>query len=213
MTPLRQRVIDDLRLRNYSPRTVEAYVAGVARFARYFNRSPDQLGPDEVRAFQLELLRRRVSWSQFNQTVCALRFFFNITLAISNARLLEVADGKVIFRYKDYAANNEAKTMTLAADEFLRRFTQHILPERFVKIRYVGLLANKKRAIKLTLCRFLLHSEGVPDAFADAAPAEAIIEDAQTPTCPNCGSTRLVNRQLPPARMACLATACCMDSS
>jgi MoaA/NifB/PqqE/SkfB family radical SAM enzyme len=60
---------------------------------------------------------------------------------------------------------------------------------------------------------FLLHTEGVPDAFADAAPAETIIEDAQPPTCPNCGSTRLVNRQLSPTRLACLATACCMDSS
>lgn len=80
MTPLRQRLIDDLRLRNYSPRTVEAYVAGVARFAKHFNRSPDQLGPDDVRVFQLDLLRRHVSWSQFNQTVCALRFFFNTTL-------------------------------------------------------------------------------------------------------------------------------------
>jgi hypothetical protein len=134
-------------------------------------------------------------------------------VAISNARLLEVADGKVVFRYKDYATNNEAKTMTLAADEFLRRFTQHILPERFVKIRHVGLLANRQRAIKLTLCRFLLHAEGVPDAFADATPAEAIIDDAQARRCPNCGGTRLVNRQLPSARMACLATACCMDSS
>jgi integrase/recombinase XerD len=80
MTPLRQRFIDDLRLRNYSPRTVEAYVAGVVRFAKHFGRSPDLLGPDEIRAFQLHLLQRRVSWSQFNQTVCALRFFYGTTL-------------------------------------------------------------------------------------------------------------------------------------
>jgi integrase/recombinase XerD len=80
MTPLRQRLIDDLRLRNYSPRTIEAYVAGVARFAKHFKRSPDQLGPDDVRALQLEMLHQRVSWSQFNQTVCALRFFFKVTL-------------------------------------------------------------------------------------------------------------------------------------
>lgn len=80
MTPLRQRLIDDLRMRNYSPRTVEAYVAGVARLAQHFNRSPDQLGPEHVRDLQIDLLRRRVSWSLFNQTVCALRFFFNITL-------------------------------------------------------------------------------------------------------------------------------------
>lgn len=80
MTPLRQRLVDDLRLRNYSPRTIEAYVAGVARFAQYFRRSPDQLGAEEVRAFQLQMLERKTSWSQFNQTVCALRFFYGTTL-------------------------------------------------------------------------------------------------------------------------------------
>lgn len=80
MTPLRQRLIDDMRLRNYAPKTIEAYVAGVARFAKHFQRSPDQLGPEEVRVFQLEMLRQQVSWSHFNQTVCGLRFFYGITL-------------------------------------------------------------------------------------------------------------------------------------
>ena len=80
MTPLRQRFIDDLRIRNYSPRTIEAYVAGVVRLARHFGRSPDLLGPEDIRAFQLDLLQRRVSWSKFNQTVCALRFLYRVTL-------------------------------------------------------------------------------------------------------------------------------------
>ena len=83
MTPLRQRFVDDLRLRNYSPRTIEIYVAHVARFAKHFGRSPDLLGPEEMRAFQLHLLERKVSWSQFNQTVCALRFFYGKTLGRS----------------------------------------------------------------------------------------------------------------------------------
>src|SRR6476660_3277132 len=76
MTPLRQRFIDDLRLRNYSPKTIDAYVRGVARFAAHFGRSPDLLGVEHVRDFQLYLLTQRVCWSTFNQTVCALRFFF-----------------------------------------------------------------------------------------------------------------------------------------
>jgi site-specific recombinase XerD len=80
MTPQRQRFVDDLRLRNYSPRTITSYVAGVARFAKYCGRSPELLGPDEVRAFQLYLLERKVSWSQFNQTVCALRLLYGLTL-------------------------------------------------------------------------------------------------------------------------------------
>ncbi len=80
LSPLRRRFIDDLRLRNYSPRTIETYVARVAHVAKHFGRSPDTLGPDDIRAFQLHLLERQVSWSTFNQTVCALRFFFGTTL-------------------------------------------------------------------------------------------------------------------------------------
>jgi len=80
MTPLRQRLVDDLRLRNYSPRTIEIYVAHVARLAKHFGRSPELLGSEEMRAFQLHLLERKVSWSQFNQTVCAWRFFYGKTL-------------------------------------------------------------------------------------------------------------------------------------
>jgi integrase/recombinase XerD len=80
VTPLRQRLIDDLRVRNYSPRTIAAYVAGVARFANHFGRSPDQLGPDDLRAFQVHLVDAGASWSQFNQVVCGLRFFYAVTL-------------------------------------------------------------------------------------------------------------------------------------
>ena len=80
MTPLRQRLIDDLCLRNYSPRTVDTYVGCLVRFARHFGRSPDALGAEEIRAYQLELLRRGVSWSLYNQTACAMRFFYRVTL-------------------------------------------------------------------------------------------------------------------------------------
>ena len=80
MTPLRQRFSDDLRLRNKSPKTIEAYVHAVAKFARHYSKSPEQLGPDEIRQYQLHLIREKVSWSQFNQCVCALRFLYNVTL-------------------------------------------------------------------------------------------------------------------------------------
>ena len=80
MTPLRQRYLDDLRLRNYAPRTIDTYIGRVAQFARHFGRSPELLGPEHVRAFQLHLLQRRVSWSSFNQAVCALRFLYGTTL-------------------------------------------------------------------------------------------------------------------------------------
>jgi len=81
VTALRQRFIDDLRLRNKSPRTIETYVLRVVQFARHFGRSPEVLGPEELRTYQQHLLARQVSWSMFNQSVCALRFLYNITLS------------------------------------------------------------------------------------------------------------------------------------
>jgi integrase/recombinase XerD len=81
MTPLRQRFLDDLRLRNYSPRTLQTYLRHVVRFSTHFGRSPEQLGPEEIRAYQLHLLQQRhASWSAFNQAVCALRFLYRVTL-------------------------------------------------------------------------------------------------------------------------------------
>jgi site-specific recombinase XerD len=81
MTALRQRLIDDMRLRNFSPHTVEAYVRAVAHFARRYGRSPDQLSGEQVREYLLHMVKeRRVSWSLYNQTRCALQFFYRVTL-------------------------------------------------------------------------------------------------------------------------------------
>ncbi|HEV8715398.1 MAG TPA: site-specific integrase [Candidatus Binatia bacterium] len=81
MTPLRHRMIEDMRVRNLSPKTQAIYVEMVARFAKYFGKSPELLGPEEVRAYQVYLVNvKRVSWSLFNQTVCALRFLYRKTL-------------------------------------------------------------------------------------------------------------------------------------
>jgi integrase/recombinase XerD len=73
-------MIDDLRLRNRSPRTIQAYVAWVAKLARFHGRSPDQLGAEDVRAFLLHLLEQKVSWSAYNQAINGLRFFYRVTL-------------------------------------------------------------------------------------------------------------------------------------
>jgi integrase len=80
MTPLRQRFVQDLQLRNYSPRTVETYVGHVARFAQHFRQSPERRGAEHVRQYQLHLLGRKASWSACNQAVCALRFLYRVTL-------------------------------------------------------------------------------------------------------------------------------------
>jgi integrase/recombinase XerD len=80
MTPLRQRFLEEFARRNYSRRTVEAYLAGVLRFVRFLGRSPDQASPEDLRCFQLHLVAQGVSWSQFNQVACALRFFYTHVL-------------------------------------------------------------------------------------------------------------------------------------
>jgi putative transposase/transposase-like zinc-binding protein len=130
-------------------------------------------------------------------------------VAISNHRLVKLEDGKVTFRYKDYADNHRQKTMTLDAVEFLRRFVQHILPKGFVKIRHYGLLANGQRQTRLTQCRRLLLAAGVAAqvaATADApAPDDATIAPAQMRHCPQCGSCRIVVAELDPDPGAALA--------
>jgi integrase/recombinase XerD len=81
MTELRKRYLQDLRLRNYAPKTLQAYVECVSLFARYFKRSPEQLGPEHIRQYQIYLVEeKKCSWSRFNQTVCALRFLYRHTL-------------------------------------------------------------------------------------------------------------------------------------
>src|SRR5207247_602552 len=79
-------------------------------------------------------------------------------VAISNHRLLSVADGKVTFRYKDYAHGGKQRKMTVTAEEFLRRFLLHVLPRWFVRIRFSGFLANRRRKQLLPLCLQLLGS-------------------------------------------------------
>ena len=77
-------------------------------------------------------------------------------MTISNSRLVRLVDGQVTFTYKDYSDGDKVKEMTLPVEEFLRRFLLHILPERFVRIRYYGLLSTRTREEDLALCRQLL---------------------------------------------------------
>ena len=81
MTPLRQRMIEDLRVRNRSEETIASYVNAIVKFAQFFHKSPELLGPEEVRTYQVYLVQRKVSWSAFNIVVSALRFLYGTTLA------------------------------------------------------------------------------------------------------------------------------------
>jgi hypothetical protein len=93
-------------------------------------------------------------------------------VAISNNRLLDVADGHVRFRYKDYRADRQKtpQTMTLVATEFIRRFLLHVLPAGFHRIRYYGLLGHRHRAEKLARCRQLLGTTSAQPISGETMP-------------------------------------------
>jgi site-specific recombinase XerD len=80
MTPLRQRLLDDMRMRNMSPHSQDAYVRAVAAYARHFGRSPDQLDSTHVREYLLLVVRRNKAWSTYNVIRCALHFLYRVTL-------------------------------------------------------------------------------------------------------------------------------------
>ena len=114
-------------------------------------------------------------------------------VAISNHRLVSFADGKVTFRWRDSAHHNEQKLLTLALDEFLRRFLLHLLPQGFVRIRHFGFLANRRRATTLPLCLHLL----------DFTPPTTQANSSHSPSdlwaCPKCAGPMVVIERLTPA--------------
>jgi hypothetical protein len=80
ISPLRRRMIEDMTVRNLSPATQRSYLAAVSKLSRYFGRSPDCLELEDIRAFQVHLVAIGISWPALNQIVCALRFFYGVTL-------------------------------------------------------------------------------------------------------------------------------------
>jgi putative transposase/integrase-like protein len=320
VTPLRKLMLEELQRRNYSQTTVTAYVKTVEDFAQHFHRAPDQLGPDEIRTYQLYLLNERKQCVRtIRNHIAALRFFFCKTLkrnypleevpypsaprrlpiiltqeeavrlidsasnlfhramlmtlystgmrrartlpsqgrgyrqqahgpaypawhgtatgmcrsvrncwrpcastgagctrkticfqghllsavrsdvlhylarythrvAISNHRLVAFADGQVTFRWKDYAHGSKQKLMTVTAEEFLRRFFLHVLPHGFVRIRFFGFLANRRRKSSLPLCQQLLRM--APPHSPDSAQTNSC--SSALWRCPRCGGSMLL---------------------
>jgi len=109
MSPLRRRMIEDMTVRNLSPATQRSYVHAVAKFSRYFGSSPDRLDLEDVRAFQVHLVANGISWAALNQTVCALRFFYGVTLG----------HGEIPERIP-YAREPRKLPVVLSADEVVR---------------------------------------------------------------------------------------------
>jgi len=95
-------------------------------------------------------------------------------VAISNNRLLDIEDGQVSFRYKDYKDRSQQKTMSLSAEEFIRRFLLHVLPRGFHRIRYFGFLGNRHRQEKLDPCRQLL-GVAIPELASDQPAARITV--------------------------------------
>jgi hypothetical protein len=138
-------------------------------------------------------------------------------IAISNRRLVALEDSRVTFRWKNYACAGEPATMTLKAEEFIRRFLLHVLPKGFVKIRHFGLLANRGRRDNVILCRKLLaaSSTAPPDNLSppywhlDGAESDTVVR------CPRCkvGSMRMIEILLPQTGMMVASSAVQLDTS
>jgi putative transposase/transposase-like zinc-binding protein len=139
---------------------------------------------------------KRIKWvvhakAPFGGPAQVLKYLARYThrVAISNSRILSIADGKVTFLWKDYADASKVKPMTLDAVEFIRRFLLHILPAGFVRIRQFGFLANRARREKLELCRALL---GAPSAPPRSVLAEVGDRKANEKTCPVCRTGHMI---------------------
>jgi len=123
-------------------------------------------------------------------------------VAISNNRLLNIDDGKVTFRWKDYRDGDAQRTMTLTAEEFIRRFLLHVLPSGFHRIRYYGLLGNRHREEKLAQCRALVSTRSValekspPETPADYRDRYAALTGRSLHECPACHRGRMVTISL-----------------
>lgn len=192
------------------------FLAGLrAAFKRGKLRFPGDLAPlersDRFNALLSEVVR--TEWVVYAQAPfgggaeIVLKYLARYThkAAISNHRLVDLADGRVSFQWKDYAHGGRQGIMTLDSVEFVRRFLMHVLPSGFVRVRHYGLLANRHRQEKLARCRELLRKAVTPQAETaptDVDPVTSTVpETTVTPTrvCPRCGSGRMiVIAEIPP---------------
>ncbi|MGH8513685.1 MAG: IS91 family transposase, partial [Gammaproteobacteria bacterium] len=187
------RVLSRLFRRLFLRELENAFDAGKLRF--FSNLA--NLAEPHVFARRLRELRR-LDWVVYAkppfgspEQVLAYLGRYTHRVAISNSRLISLADGKVRFTWKDYRQDGKTKVMTLAADEFIRRFLLHALPDSFHRIRHYGFLANGSRSDNLARCRRLLDvrdtdaCERADNLAKDDRPLTA----ADFAICPDCGGT------------------------
>lgn len=187
------RVLSRLFRRLFLQALGSAFKAGHLRF---FGDLADLADPATFAAL-LERLRR-LDWVVFAKppfasprTVLGYLARYTHRVAIANSRLVSLADGIVRFTWKDYRHGGSTKVMTLAADEFIRRFLLHVLPNGFHHIRHYGLLANAGRADNLARCRHLIAADH-PDIEPTTTCERSGDDDARVKSdvacvCPDCG--------------------------
>jgi hypothetical protein len=183
------RVLSRLFRRLFLERLEALHAAGELQF---FNDLADLKDADAFSTYLAPLRERewvvyaKRSFAGPKQVLAYLARYTH-RVAISNSRLVSLSDGKVRFTWKDYRQDGKRKVMTLDADEFIRRFLLHALPDGFHRIRYFGLFANGHRDEKLKLCRRLLNVRS-PQAKSDRSDEASTTDTEKKPTlCPCCG--------------------------
>ena len=181
------RVLSRLFRRLFTERLVVLHRAGDLQF---FGNLAGLANADAFSAYLASL--RKSEWVVYAKRPFAgpgqvLSYLARYThrVAISNSRILSLSGGRVCFRWKDYRQNGKAKSMTLTAVEFMRRFLLHVLPNGFHRIRHYGLFANGHRSEKLALCQKLL--DVAPDPPERVGSNETCSAHSEPLPCPCCG--------------------------
>lgn len=136
----------------------------------------------------------------FKSAACVVEYLGRYThrVAISNNRILKLEEGQVTFKWRDYKDNNQWKVMTVSAFEFIRRFLMHVLPPGFMKIRHYGLLGNRNKTKKLTLCKRLTNTTVIAKAKASSIDLLSKIFGRDVSLCQFCGKPRHPHNLSPP---------------
>src|ERR1700722_7776878 len=186
------RVLSRLFRRLFLQNLQDAFEAGKLRF---FGDLAGLAQPTVFTARLREL--RRINWVVYAkppfggpEQVLAYLGRYTHRVAIANSRLIGLTDGKVSFTWKDYRHHSKTKAMTLGADEFIRRFLLHSLPDGFHRIRYYGFLANGGRRDNIARCRHMLATKSA-DARSETAHgnSDQQFNASDFVICPECGGT------------------------
>jgi hypothetical protein len=197
------RVISSLFRRLFLKSLQAAFATGRLRF---FSALAELADPAAFGRCLAEL--RRIDWVVYAkppfggpEQVLAYLGRYTHRVAIANSRLIKLEDGQVSFRWRDYRQDANSKVMTLTAEEFIRRFLLHALPDAFQRIRHYGFLANRHRADKLALCRQLLAAPppGSPPPTRNYRERYRQLTGCDLDACPCCGGTMLRLGVLPPS--------------